>query len=145
MDEKMHRILVPFDGSEPSLRALDFAMSLCLGRPVILDVVTVVDLHMVTPFDGFGLSKSEFSTYRQQVREELLGLAEKRLKGRCHGSRFRVLQGPVLRILYEETEQDDVVQVVVGRTGKGLFERLVAGSISRGLVAHSAKPVTVVP
>jgi len=58
--------------------------------------------------------------------------------------RFEVVAGhPANQIVYR-AEQDGVDLIVVGHRGKGFFERLLVGSVSKQVVTHAYCPVLVV-
>lgn len=138
-----HRILVPVDGSAPSERALDLAVRLARGLGAELDVVTVLDLSQVDVYDGFYLSDSQLDALQRKAKTEILERAQQLVDDRVP-VRTRLLRGRAAHVLLEEAEQPGVAMIVMGRTGKGAFERLVQGSVSRNLAAHSPVPITIV-
>lgn len=143
VNDDSQRILVPVDGSAPSDRALDLAARLAQGLGASLDIVTVLDFSQVDVYDGFYLSDRQLEELQTKAKREILERAEQLVDDRVP-VRTRLLRGRVTHVLLEEAEQPGVAMVVLGRTGKGAFERLVQGSVSRHLAAHSPAPVTVV-
>ena len=139
-------ILVPVDGSEPARRALGFAISLskASGRP--LEVVTVIDAIHYDAGHPAGLAfYKDVEVFLKEGATKILDEVEPQLKESGITFSSKVLWGPVLRSLLEECKQSEASQLVVGRTGKGFFGRIMEGSISRGLATHAEVPSTIVP
>ena len=139
------RILLPVDGSAPSIRAVDAAVRLAQGLGAELDIVSVLDLLHVDPFEGYGMSDEQFAQLQVKHRDEILLTALERVPPGGPIARTRLLRGPALKTLLKEAEGEGVELVVLGRTGKGVFERLVQGSVASGMAAHAAVPVVIVP
>lgn len=141
--EHSNRILVPVDGSPPSDRALDLAVQLASGLNAGLEIVTVIDLSQVDVYDGFYLTDRQLEELQTKAKNEILDRAKARVATGV-ATETRLLRGRAAHVLLEEAEKPGVAMVVMGRTGKGAFERLVQGSVSRSLAAHSPVPVTIV-
>ena len=138
------RIVVPVDGSEPSLRALDVAGQVAKGLGVTLEVVSVLDLTQVDVYDSFYLTDEQLQTLQEKVKEHTLEDARKRSPEGVE-VQVKLLRGRAEKMLDDEVGKPGVRMVVVGRTGKGAFERMVQGSVSRHLAAHCPVPVIIVP
>lgn len=138
------RIVVPVDGSEPSMRALDVAARLAKGLGASLEVVSVLDLTQVDVYDSFYLTDTQLEDLQQRIKTDILEDARARAPEGVHVE-VKLLKGRAEKMLDTEVEKPGVVMVVIGRTGKGAFERLVQGSVSRHMAAHCPVPVTVVP
>lgn len=139
------RILVPIDGSEPSLRALGFATELATELGGHIDIVSVIDLKHVDAFDGYMMTEEQLEDLKVVVKEQVLETAKQKMPVNGPAYRARLLWGGVTEVLLREAEEEGVAMVVVGRTGKGFFGRLMEGSVSRALALHCKVPVTVVP
>jgi len=138
------RIVVPVDGSEPSLRALDVAGQMAKGLGASIEVVSVLDLTQVDVYDSFYLTDEQLEELQEKVKSETLEDARKRAPDGVDVE-VKLLKGRAEKMLDEEVDKPGVVMVVIGRTGKGAFERLVQGSVSRHMAAHCPVPVTIVP
>lgn len=137
------RILVPVDGSEPSDRAVALAAQLAPSLGASLDIVTVIDLSQVDVYDGFYLTDRQLDELQTKAKAEILDRA-RRASTTGVPVETRLLRGRAAHVLLEEAAKPGVAMVVMGRTGKGAFERLVQGSVSRNMSAHSPVPVTIV-
>lgn len=140
----MSKILVPVDGSEPSNRAVVYAATLARALDRELDLVNVIDLRQVDVYEGFYLTDEQLEQIETQAKEKTLA-ASSALVPEGVKKTTRLLKGPAVKMLIAEAEKADVDQVIMGRTGKNAIERLLEGSVSRGLSLHAKKPVTLVP
>ena len=143
MSVKFESILVPVDGSDPSFRALDVAASFASASGARLDVVTVLDLRHVDFYEGFYLTPDQLESLEKQASDSILERAQTRAKESGVDASVELLKGATLKLLLEKAE--DYSMVFMGRTGKSAWERLVEGSISRGMSTHSPVPITIVP
>jgi nucleotide-binding universal stress UspA family protein len=144
VSNESERILVPVDGSDAAERALDVAARLAKGLDVELEIVTVLDLSQVDVYDGFYLTDKQLEDLQYKAKEHVLEAALERLGDDPPKVSTRLLRGRAAHVLIEEAEKPGLLMIVMGRTGKGAFERLVQGSVSRNLAAHSPVPVTIV-
>lgn len=143
MGKTLRKILVPIDGSEPGWRALDRALALSTATGSVVDVVTVLDLRQLDIYDGVVLSDEQRRSLETRIRTAVLDPANARAERAGRTISARLLKGPIERTLLDEAK--DASLVVVGRTGKSMFERFVEGSISRALTQHSPAPIMIVP
>ena len=144
MSGEKKTIMVPYDGSEPSGRALDFAIDLAKRCGWSLDVVSVLDLREVDFYEGFYLTEDQLDKLETKMREQVLETARAKIPADVP-SEVKLLKGPVVRTLFDAVEADHVAMVVLGRQGKNALKRLLEGSVSRALATNAKVPVTVVP
>ena len=143
----INKVLVAYDFSDPSNRALSFA-----GR-LARDTSAKLELVYVHPdiYDGRGdpsltlpaAMPGQGERYLQFLEQELKTAASKLLGAEdvaCH-----VLRGdPVKRI--EAAAQSSGADVIcVAATGKGAVDRVLLGSVSQRLLRTSPVPVLIVP
>ncbi len=139
------RLLVPIDGSEPSLRALALAARLATAQGLSLEVVAVLETPPLEMFTRDGIAWTDVQALEQRVDAEVLRPAVLRLGPEAPPVHAHVEIGHVADRLLDLAEREGVQMVVLGRTGKGPFRRAIEGSVSRALAAHSKVPVTIVP
>lgn len=138
----LKKILVPIDGSEPSLRAVEHASMIAKATGASLDLVTVLDLRQVDVYEGFYLTDEQLEKIEEHAHERVLDVAKKKVPEGVK-VQTRLLKGPALKLLLHEAEAGADL-VVIGRTGKNALERVLEGSVSRGLAAHCKVPITIV-
>ena len=133
----MDRILLAYDGSEESKRALDAAAALGGEGANVLVVTVAQPLSTV----GFDTVPNPFSEEEQtEIVEEAIDLltekGENPVAVRPVGSRVEEIVG---------TAQDwDADLIVIGTRGYGLLGRMLFGSTSRGVVGRAPCNVLVV-
>ncbi len=140
MDET-HRIVVGFDGSKPSIDALDVACREAARRHAVLEVVRAWDslegrgLPWEVPFDVGAAQK--------EIEDHLADLVSELLEGRTQQVRSRAMGGDAATVLLEAATGADLL--VVGARGEGGFAGLRLGSVSQRLLGRAPCPLFVVP
>src|SRR6476661_2574227 len=81
-------------------------------------------------------------TLAEQQRQVQIALATFR-----QGWTYSASRGDPVRLISAAAEENDALMIIVGTRGQGLgpaFERLLAGSVSHGLIRRQHRPVVVV-
>jgi nucleotide-binding universal stress UspA family protein len=136
----MKRIVVGVDGSEPSERALRWAVEEAAAHGADLVAVHAWNEQAVAS-SSFGAVAVDPTVYQEAAREVLDGIlagvgGDVRIEG-------KLLEGGASRAILEEARTADLV--VVGTRGRGGFAGLLLGSVSHQVVHHATCPVVVVP
>lgn len=141
----MNALLVPVDGSECSLHALDVAADLAKRLGSDLMLCHVVDLGRAAGMSG-GEPMLLQGCYEELQAEGsyILDQATTRVGGKVHVSRHPAEGAPIAEILRLETELSPVM-IVIGSHGRSGFKRLVIGSVAEGVARESVVPVLIVP
>jgi len=142
------RILVPFDGSEGALGALEKAVELqklCGAGLLLLTVYRhhsqlEASLSMVRAAQPDQMDDIMRSHAREIVT---LGKAEAEKRG-ATGVHAYVRNGPVARGIIHFAEEHAADLIVVGSRGLGSIEAYLLGSVSHKVTALSPVPVLVV-
>ncbi len=137
----VRRLLVAFDGSPPSTRALDLALRLARPERARLWVVHV---------SGPPLAIAEPRTEEEQRSEpEAIGhaLALFRASAEREGVSLTVWirEGAAAPTLLAAAREIDADLIVVGTRGLRGAGRLLLGSVSSALLSGAGRPVLVVP
>lgn len=134
----LETVVVGFDGSEPSGRALDRALNLTSpsGRVV---VVTAIDVG------GPGARRIGEATPEGREEGEAL-LAEARSRAGTHGRQVETLlgEGPPAPVILHTARDLGAQLLVVGTRGAGALDRLLLGSVSSTVVQQARCDVLVV-
>lgn len=141
--ESVKKILIPTDGSDYSVRAAEYGLSLAnlLGAEVM--VVYVIDTVV--------LDQAVKVTQREEVERELkqdgqryvdyiLGLAE---KAGVKASSFLARGRPVEQIVHI-AKNFGINLIVMGTYGRRGAERILIGSVAERVIEYSSCPVLVV-
>jgi nucleotide-binding universal stress UspA family protein len=140
-------LVVGYDGSPPSIRALDAAIRLLQGRSGSIDVVYVAHVPAVDMMSAGALAEMEASF--DEIERDLRASARAQLEGREERWRFERGQGVITdQLLAAATtlhneHPDDNVAIVVGSSSQAAH-RLV-GSVAVSLARRSPVPVIIVP
>ncbi|WP_439676097.1 universal stress protein [Embleya sp. MST-111070] len=146
-DAEPKGVVVGVDGSEPSRRALDWAMTEAELRELPLYVVTA---QPATPGyvvmapgphyqEDLERALTELRIRTEATVSEVNGEREHTFRGRTV---IQVHAGTATEVLLGMSERHELV--VVGSRGSGGFARLLLGSVSTAVVHHAACPVLVV-
>jgi nucleotide-binding universal stress UspA family protein len=141
------RVVVGFDGSPPSSRALDAAVNLLQGRTGRIEVVYVAHLPSIAALSPTAVG--EIETDFDDVEQELRTMAGAQLGGREERWGFSRRQGSIAEELLGAAKDigaahpDATVVIAVGSSS--LVAHRVVGSVAVGLARHSPVPLIVVP
>ncbi len=138
------KIMISLDGSESSLRALDFITARPWADNDQFMVVSVVE-----PDKG-DMSMSQAMTNPDEVffadGEKLLASAKERLdKGLAgHTIETSVLSGPVVETLIDCAKELSADLIVMGSEGRKGVSRLLLGSVAEGVLRGAPCSVEIV-
>jgi nucleotide-binding universal stress UspA family protein len=136
------RIVVGVDGSEPSIRALQWALREAALRGAVIDVVTAwtfpdrpapLDIVIDVPFQEELLVKARAKL--NEIVDEVVPASD---RARVHTD---VIRGGAVTVLLEAARGADLL--VVGHHGRGAIAELL-GSVSERCVRRGECPVVVV-
>jgi nucleotide-binding universal stress UspA family protein len=149
------KILVAFDGSEPSKHALDIAVSTADKWKAELVILSVVPRVMmpVFPDEGFGAAPitaaQDMSEYQDKMKEiyaSSLREAEEDINEAFPDIvvTTKLMEGRPSAIIVEEAEEEHIDLIVIGSRGIGGITGWILGSTSRRVVESCTKPILVV-
>ncbi|NLY20164.1 MAG: universal stress protein [Tissierellia bacterium] len=140
-----NKILVPIDGSECSLRALDAAKKIgekFQSEIYILSVIQEINIVKQVP---------TAYTYSAQIQEgsmemikEILNNAVARISPYEYELHSEYLLGNVAKEIIKYAEDKDIGLIVIGSRGLGAFSRTLLGSVSNKVLNSSNKSVLVI-
>jgi len=140
-------VIVGIDGSEPSKRAVAYAISLAEDKGVHLVVAHVI------PWSPYSFNTPSENEQRAEkkveeiaaVNAQLIDPAAAAAAEAGHDVTRVVRHGDPVDTLVELAGEHGASAIVVGRTGDSRVKRTLFGSIPGHLVHESPIPVTVVP
>ena len=149
------KILVALDGSEPSNKALEHAITIATNFKAKLIMLAVVQRVMIPMFpdDGFGgvpLSASmDMAQYQEQMREvhqSVLDDAMIQIKKEHPDLMVEAVlkEGRPSATITDFAENEGVDLIVMGSRGIGGYTGWLLGSTSRKVVDSCTKPVMIV-
>ncbi len=137
-------VVVAVDGSTPSVRAAKMAATIAKATGAQLELVSIVDLSQVDVYEGFFMTEDQLARVEERVHQHELTEARQAIKDTDVEVVERVIRGNAKGLMLEQSQRDDIAMIVVGKTGKGAFERMLQGSLSRAMSTQADCPVLIV-
>jgi nucleotide-binding universal stress UspA family protein len=137
------RIVVPTDGTEASLRALEIAIQMVTRYGAELMVITAVPVP-----DWVARQRVEegaIEAYVESLGQKSLQSALVLLKQEGVGAEIKVVVGAAPESVLAEISTSGADLVVMGRRGRDDPKDLVLGSVSDRVARHLKIPILLVP
>ncbi len=135
-------VLVPIDGSEPSMAALEYA---CRNHPEA--AITALYVSNVATGQNRFIAGGSFDEWKRTEEENAEALFE---TARERAASFDVdietghELGDPIRYIVRYAETNDFDQIVIGNHGRDGIARLALGSVAERVVRNAPMPVVVV-
>jgi nucleotide-binding universal stress UspA family protein len=139
----MNTILIAVDGSPASREAIEFGVELARDHDAEAVFVHVVPSFDLVPLNGFGVVGARYhepTAYDRTLLDEAEAVAEQ------HGVRARtkILTGNTVDEIVTYADNLDADMIVVGSRGHGPLASALLGSVSKGVLNESKRPVAVI-
>ncbi|AOX99360.1 universal stress protein [Jeongeupia sp. USM3] len=141
----MLNILIPVDGSDNALRAVDYAIGLGkTGKPLTVRLLNVQQ-PMLYPslVEGIANTQSMQAMLHEQG-ESAIAAAAARLADAGIPFSQKILFGKPATVIREQAGRADCHRVVMGTRGSGALQRFVFGSVAYSVASTASAPVTLV-
>ncbi|KHF32529.1 universal stress protein [Paenibacillus sp. P1XP2] len=138
-------ILLAYDGSKASNRALDKAVQLAQAAPgSVIKVVHAFDFPRV--FIGEGLAPIPASVNKDyyDLAEQTVEEAKRRLDDAGVNYSAELIQGAPAETILKLAQEHGSDVIVIGSRGLGGIREFVLGSVSHNVVQHARIPVLVI-
>jgi len=139
----MEKILVAIDSSPASREAVNFALELAKEHDSKVYFVHVVPELYVVPTNGFGMVGALPRDVTDEDRKSLDD-AEALAEDGGVWARTAVVRGNVVDEIVSYADNLAVDLILVGSRGHGALANALLGSVSRGLLSESKRPVAIV-
>lgn len=142
----MSGIVVGVDGSKSSLRALNWAIREAGSHGAALTVLAVHEVasnHWTGNPEQYPADRSLTEAMRQSAEEAVQKAVSQAGDPAPSSVTVRAVSGLPAQELVTASADADLV--VVGSRGGGGFSKMLTGSVTSRVVAHSSCPVVVVP
>ena len=151
-DPIFSKIMVAYDSSEPSKRALDLAAKTAAMFKGELVILTVISREVPPTFiEGskgprYGADIQRYLDMRKEFYTRSLEEAKTEVRDRYPGLKFEaiLLEGRPSATIVEIAEERDVNLIMIGSRGLGGITGWILGSTSRRVVDQCTKPILVV-
>jgi nucleotide-binding universal stress UspA family protein len=145
---KFGKIMVAFDGSNDSVKAVDLAAALAHEFGAELIVVHAFSPPSMIFAGAAGVPMPNYPELEDALKEGALKTLSKGVQQANRAgvkARGETLEGSsIVQALVEFSANEKADLLVVGTRGMSGFKRLLLGSVSSGLVTHAHCPVLVV-
>jgi nucleotide-binding universal stress UspA family protein len=136
----MERIVVGFDGSEHSRKALERAAEISNGATVAVVSSADVQRYLRDPAGG----ASPVDPADVEARTKALAEAREYLEGRGINGVYVEGHGRPADVIVQEAQESGADLIVVGTRGHGAARQLFMGSVSTNVMHHATCDVLVV-
>jgi len=141
----MRRILVAIDGSDGSMRALDFAAQQASYTPTAeLHVLTIQPATAANTAWEIYVTAERLQEIAAERSSAILAAAAERLKGSSFGVELEQLTGEPAETIARRAEELGCEAIIMGTHGLGKLGVLIMGSVAQRVMHHATVPVTLV-
>jgi nucleotide-binding universal stress UspA family protein len=143
------RTLVPLDGSEHSVHALETAIQIakkCDGKITLIHVYSVlrVGVMPMAMAEPVILPPDLVTKLAETVRKAgvtILEEAEKKVKAEGIQSKALLKEGHVVEEILKAAKEENIDLIVIGARGLSTLKEIFLGSVSHGVALHAPCPV----
>ena len=151
------KILVPLDGSEHSLRALEIAIQIAKkfgGKmtlihvysvtiaPVMMPEPTTLTPPMIPPMTSEEVSRAVEAT--RKVGASILADGEQKAKAEKVQAETMLKEGHIVQEIVRTAKEGKFDLIVIGGRGISKIRELLLGSVTDGVIHHAHCPVLVI-
>lgn len=141
----MRRILVAIDGSEGSLRALDFAVRQASYAPAAeLHVLTIQPATSANTAWEIYVTAERLQEIAVERSSQVLDTAAQRLQGSSFRFTLEQRTGEPAETIAHRAEELGCESIIMGTHGLGKLGVLIMGSVAQRVMHHATVPVTLV-
>lgn len=133
------KIMVCYDGSDNSQKALEKAVELFRPEGAEMIIVTAVE----EPLDASSVDEESFEKWRDKRKADLAGAAEW-VAGHGLEADAMLVIGDPRKMIVEAAIKKEPDMIVIARRGEGSIKKMVLGSVSAYVIRHVGFPVIVV-
>lgn len=139
MKNYFRKILVPLDGSQKSIRAMDKAIILASQFDSVIIMISVIP---IVRFGDARLTKKLKNDYKLEANKFL-----EKGKNLCHKHNIvfqsRIIDGEPGTAIVRYAHSKKVDLIVMGSSGKGAVKEIILGSVSNHVLHRSKIPVLI--
>lgn len=140
----MKKILVPVDGSDNSIKALEKAYELGTLKNSEILILTVVNSQRDNPYIVDQDYTSELSKKNIAQGKKILEESKKKLEGYPGEVKTLLRNGDVAETIIDIAEDEGYNVIIMGRRGLNESSRSLLGSVSNKVITYANTSVLVV-
>jgi nucleotide-binding universal stress UspA family protein len=138
------KIVTAYDGSEPSIRALNAAMELAEACHASLDVVHVYQMPVVVMGEAIMTPPAAASMNALKEAENRAEEIRSIIHARSLRGEVSVVQGEPGKAIIDEAKEIGADMIVIGSRGLSGMKELFLGSVSHYVAQHAGVAVHIV-
>ena len=138
------RLLVPVDGSDGALRAVDEAVTLAKSLASPAHIVLVNVQVPLSGDIGLFIPAADLQRFHAEQGDKQLAGAIRRLEASALGWESHVLQGAAVETILDAAQRFDCQAIVISGRGVGGLRDLLLGSVAGRLLQVATLPVVLV-
>ncbi|BCV22053.1 universal stress protein [Moorella sp. Hama-1] len=139
------KVLVPVDGSDNSMRAVDYALQMVKNHPTVEVTLLAVACHYETRYiEGYALDGELLSKQCQEQFGEVLVKARQVFKDAGVEVKTEMVTGDPGTAITAYVEDNAIDRVVMGSRGLSPFKGMILGSVTYKVLHNVKVPVTIV-
>lgn len=148
-------ILVPIDGSEHSLKALNYAVKLAKKFKSTLILVHVYSLPKPTPISPVMPLTETTTSLAMEITAELIEKTKQKAREILNQAREKaeeqnvpvqtwIREGNAVKEIVKTAKEKNVELIVMGARGVSKIKEILLGSVSHGVARNAHCPVLIV-
>ncbi|MDH5463707.1 MAG: universal stress protein [Nitrosopumilus sp.] len=138
-------ILVPYDGSNSSLRAFNKAVEVAKQHDSHIRVISCLD---ISNLGGWYVDKQinkDIMRKAKKITEELFSKLENIAKKNSVSIEFKIIESSnTIKSIISVTKSKNIDLVIMGSSGRGNFDKILLGSVSNGVMQKAKCPVLII-
>jgi nucleotide-binding universal stress UspA family protein len=151
------KILVPIDGSEPSMHALEIAVQIAKKFAAKVTLIHVYSVSSPVALSPIAISEplpyqmtlppevlSQLDEVARGRGANVLAQGEKRVKAERVQVETLLEEGHAVEEILRTAKEGEFDLVVIGERGLSTIKEIFLGSVSHGVTVHAACPVLIV-
>lgn len=137
-------ILVPVDGSNNSMRAVNYGLELAAATDAKLRLFYVFPVSSVEIIGMAGMSRDDIEHAAQDAAQRVFDKLHDEIGDTDVAVEDETSIGDPAEEIIRCTEDDNELLVILGRRGLSRIQSLLLGSVSEKVVRHAHSPVMVI-
>ena len=138
------KVLIPIDGSDNSLRALNHGLYLCSKLKSKLTILYVIEIPPFVYIQSQKLINSVMTTLEKEAKDILEAGKIQAKKYDIEPETYFLEGSNIGSIIIDYSENNNFDFIIIGSRGKGNFKHALLGGVSNRVLYHSKNPVLII-
>ncbi|MCE5215157.1 MAG: universal stress protein [Methanobacterium sp.] len=145
------KILLPVDNSGSAERAGEYAIATAGLDMADIIVLNVIDTYYLNSLPQNDLREKLDKQFRNEGREAVeryeKKIEDEKCSGNCKNIKLitMIKEGKPEEVILKTAEEEEVDQIIMGKSGKDKIERFFVGSTTERVIRGAKVPVSIIP